>query len=426
MPARFAVAASRDHFVVDGNPTFYLADSVWNAFSNATLDEWAEYLAFRRAQRFNAIQISVLPIPYDTSDPDVAVAPFRVTGAGRWDFRRINPAYFNKAARMVAMAREQGFTCALAVLWCNYLRDTWGARRAPGFQMPRTMLKPFAEHVAGAFRDSAPIYIISGSTKFESERVESAYQLVLETIKATDPAALTTMHMATHTHLPERFVGSGALDFYGYQSGHRLEYQEMTYKLAQHYHGLPARRPIANVEPVFEGHGHSKGNYGRFAAFDVRRAFWQSVLAGAKAGYTYGAHGIWSWHRRGHAFTSTFNSGVPYDWRTALRFRGAADAAFSRWIFEQHRLFDLEPRNDLLANDTEEIRIAISPDSRKLAIYSPHNIDLRLKTRLAGYTWSMLNLAERNVGEPEVSLGADETVIRMPEFNADALYLASK
>lgn len=426
MPARLDVAPARDHFVVDGNPVFYLADSVWNAFSGASLDEWAEYLAFRRAQRFNAIQISVLPIPYDASDPDVSVAPFRTSATGRWDFRRINPAYFKRAARMVEMAREQGFTCALAVLWCNYLRDTWAARRAPGFQMPRASLKPFAEFVAQTFAASSPVYIISGSTKFETESIESAYHLLLETIKAADPAALTTMHMATHTHLPERFIGSGALDFYGYQSGHRSEYQDMTYKLAAHYHKLPARRPIANLEPVFEGHGHSKGNYGRFDAFHIRRAFWQSVLAGGKAGYTYGAHGIWSWHRRGHSFTSTFNSGVPYDWRTALRFRGASDAAFSRWVFEQHRLFDLEPRNELLANDTDEIRIALSPDARKVAIYSPYNVDLRLKTRLAGYTWSMLNLAERAIGEPDVSVGSDETVIKMPEFNADALYLGTK
>lgn len=426
MPARFAVAAARDHFVIDGTPAFYLADSVWNAFSAATLDEWAEYLSFRRAQRFNAIQISVLPIPYDASDPDVSVAPFRKTAAGRWDFRRINPAYFRKAAQMVAMARQQGFTCALAVLWCNYLRDTWGARRAPGFQMPRASLKPFAEFIAKTFRGSEPMYVISGSTKFESEAIESAYHLVMETIKAADPGALTTMHMATHTHLPERFVGSRALDFYGYQSGHRIEYQDMTYKLAGYYHRLPARRPIANIEPLFEGHGHSKGNYGRFDAFHVRRAFWQSVLAGAKAGYTYGAHGIWSWHRRGHTFTSAFNSGVPYDWRTALRFRGASDAAFSRWVFEQHRLFDLEPRNDLLHGDTEEIRVAMSPDGRKLAIYSPYNVDLRLKQRLNGFTWSMLNLADRDIGEPEIVVGADETIVRMPEFNADALYIATR
>lgn len=426
MPARLAVAPTRDHFLLDGTPSFYLADSVWNAFSGATLEEWAEYLSFRRAQGFNAVQISVLPIPYDSSDPDVPVAPFRTTQSGRWDFRRINPVYFKKAARMAAMARAQGFTPALAVLWCNYLRDTWGARRAPGFQMPRAMLKPFAEFVARTFAASEPVYIISASTKFENERVESAYHLILETIKASDPGALTTMHMATHSHLPERFVGSRALDFYGYQSGHRFEYQDMAYKLAQHYHRLPARRPIANVEGVFEGHGHSKGNYGRFDAFHVRRALWQSVLGGAKAGYTYGAHGTWSWHRRGHAFSSTFNSGVPFDWRTALRFRGATDAAFARWVFEQHRLFDLEPRNDLLANETEEIRVAQSADGRRIAIYSPYNVDLRLKARLAGYNWTMLNLSTRDFGLPEVLPGSEETIIRMPEFNADALYLAVK
>ena len=426
MPARFSVSATRDYFVSDGVPQFYLADSVWNAFSAASIENWSEYLTYRRAQGFNAIQLSVLPIPYDASDTGVHATPFRIGRGGRWDFHKVNPAYFRRAARMVAMAREQGFTCALAVLWGNYLRDTWAARRSPGYQMPKDALKSYAELVARTFSKYAPIYLISGSTKFETDGIEAAYLTVLETIKAADPEALTSMHMATHTHLPDRFVNARALDFYGYQSGHRIEYQDMTYKLAQHYHHAVARRPIVNLEPLFEGHGYSKGNFGRFDAFSVRRAFWQSVLAGAKAGFTYGAHGMWSWHQRGRAFTSTYNSQVPYDWRTAIRFRGAWDISFSSWVFQQYRLFDIEPRNELLVNDTEEIRVAQSPDGRKIAIYSPYNVDIRLKANVADYHWTMIDLAQRNIGQADVILDGEETVIRMPEFNADAVYFGVK
>ena len=45
----------------DGSPWFYLADTVWSAFTNPTDREWEEFLRLRREQGFAALQINVLP-----------------------------------------------------------------------------------------------------------------------------------------------------------------------------------------------------------------------------------------------------------------------------------------------------------------------------------------------------------------------------
>ena len=42
----------------DGSPWFYLADTVWSAFTNPTDREWEEFLRLRREQGFAALQIT--------------------------------------------------------------------------------------------------------------------------------------------------------------------------------------------------------------------------------------------------------------------------------------------------------------------------------------------------------------------------------
>lgn len=43
------------------NLFFYLADTVWSAFTNIDLTDWAYYLKVRKEQGFNVLQINILP-----------------------------------------------------------------------------------------------------------------------------------------------------------------------------------------------------------------------------------------------------------------------------------------------------------------------------------------------------------------------------
>jgi len=66
------ISDSRDYFLRDGEKFFYLADTAWSAFTNASIDDWRYYLEFRRAQEFNAIQINILP-QWDRSESDLYI-----------------------------------------------------------------------------------------------------------------------------------------------------------------------------------------------------------------------------------------------------------------------------------------------------------------------------------------------------------------
>lgn len=421
---QLSVSETRSYFLRDGRPFFYLADTVWAAFSNAPMDEWRAYLAYRRRQGFTALQISVLPILHDMSASGLDAHPFAVDERGQWDFNAPSPAYFARAAEMVGVAREEGFVPALVLLWCNYVPDTWGSQRTPDVVMPAGAVAPYVEYVVRLLAPYDPVYIISGDTDFPSERAIGHYTTALRVVKDLSPHALTTLHLAPQADLPDDLAHSPHLDFYMYQSGHHVEEQDRAYTLAQRFAGKPVRHPVVNGEPCYEGHGHGH-RYGRFSAFDVRRAIWQSLLAGAGAGVTYGAHGVWSWHRRGVAFTSEAFSMRPFDWREALRLEGAWDASFARAVVERYDLYGLDARPD--AQDVSpEIRVAAAPDRGRVAVYVPYPTEVAMELDVADdYIWTVIDLAARHWGDLPVSRSTGRVVIPMHEANNDILVIGT-
>ena len=120
------ISETHDYFTDKGTgkKIFYLADTVWSAFSNATIEEWEEYLDYRKSQNFNALQISILPILHDMSESCLKILPFKLRQDGVFDYYNINEEYFNRARMMLDMACKRGFVPALAVLWCCYVPGT--------------------------------------------------------------------------------------------------------------------------------------------------------------------------------------------------------------------------------------------------------------------------------------------------------------
>jgi len=415
------VAASRDRFERAGRPFFYLADTVWSAFTNATIEEWREYLSCRSAQGFNALQINILP-QWDRSRGEEPFEPFARKGKRGWDFTAPNGQYFEHTKAMAEMAVERGFVPALVLLWCDYVPGTWGAERVPGHAITHGELEPYVQHVAETFRELQPIYLVSGDTRFTGPESLAAYRRALSLIKRHAPESLTTFHLTPDAELPEELVQAEELDFTMYQSGHHVEQQDRPYRLAEYFTGLEVKRPVVNGEPCYEGMGHYKRG-GRFSHYHVRKAVWQSLLSGAKAGVTYGAHGLWSWHREGMTFEGVETWDLPYPWSTALRLPGAWDAAFARWIFETFELFDLDAC-DAIENEWPEIRAAASPDGGKLAAYVPSATELRLRIDLAGCDCSLIDLGGRRVLRPVLRAWDGGTAVDVPMINGDYVFLA--
>ena len=85
------------------------------------------------------------------------------------------------------------------------------------------------------------------------------------------------------------------LDFYMFQPGHNYEGQPEAWHLPQDFIANYPKKPMVNSEPCYEQMGASRNVYWRFTAQDCRASVWSSILAGASAGVTYGAHGVWNW-----------------------------------------------------------------------------------------------------------------------------------
>jgi hypothetical protein len=420
--ARLQLSTTGDYFTQDGKPFFYLADTAWMAFANLSLSDWPRYLAYRKQQGFNALQISILPITHDTSMSEDNIDPFLPDANGNWDFTAYNEAYFDKAETMVAMAVERGFIPVLGVLWCSYVPGTRCSQNSPVVSaMPLEAVKPYATYAAERFKKYDPIFFISGDTHFESPDEAPYYLAALEATRTVCPDALLTMHLTPMGDLPREF--QEAIHFYMYQSGHGAGRQDQPYLLAEKFAAYPVKHPVVNSEPCYEGHGRV-GENTRFNAFDVRKATWQSLLSGAKMGVAYGAHGVWSFHRRGMNFLNKARSFEPFDWDVALTLDGGWDVSFAKWVFETYNLFDLEPASIVSGGD-DEIRAAINSSRTRIVIYCPYSFDLTLDVDLTGYNVIALDLASRRAIVPDVTAGA-QSIIEMHRFNTDVLVLALK
>lgn len=421
------ISKDKKYFINGNKKFFYLADTCWSAFTNISFEEWEEYLSYRKMQGFNVLQINVLP-QWDASKSDINIMPFKINKDGTFDFYSINEEYFHRAEKMIEVAVKKGFLPALVLLWCNYVPDTWASKLRETSKMPLDVVETYVEHVAKTFSKFYPIYIISGDTDFPTELTKNYYMLALNTIKKLSPECLTTMHLQGRlTELPEEFANNKNLDFYMFQSGHNSAYRHMPYEMALNFYNKSVKKPIINAEPCYEQMGFSRGIYGRFTTFDVRKAAWQSLLSGASAGITYGAHGIWSWHKKGKEFEKNIGEvfDKPYDWRDALRFDGAWDYSFAKWIFEMYDLFKIEPL-DAILNNTREIRMAGNPDLSTIVIYIPSNTTVIVNMKLENYNFIIIDLEKKHIAKPTIEISNDKTIIHMHNFTSDVLIIGTK
>ncbi|GAE31533.1 apiosidase-like domain-containing protein [Alkalihalobacillus hemicellulosilyticus] len=424
---KLRISDNKKHFETDkGKKFFYLADTVWSTFTNATLEEWNDYLDYRKEQGFNVLQINILQ-QWDASETDLNFKPFEYKEDGSFNFYNRNNAYFERAEEMVSMAVEKGFVPALVLLWCNYVPDTWGSEINNINNMPIELVENYVKYVDDKFSKYNPIYLVSGDTDFPTQRAIKYYSLAMRTIKQLSPHCLTTLHIRGRLmELPDELMNSNDLDFYMFQSGHNIQFQSMSYELAEEFSNKPIRRPALNSEPCYEQMGYSRNQYGRFSRFDVRKSAWQSLLSGAEAGITYGAHGIWSWHKKGKGFGLVGEAfDRPYEWRDAVKFEGAWDYAFMKKVFQLFKIKNLQPL-DILLKNTEEIRVASSDDEMKILIYVPVNTTVKLNMLLEDYDFTIIDLEQRRFGETSVTFEDNKTVFDMHSFKSDVLIIGEK
>lgn len=424
---KIAISASGDHFVKDGKPFFLLSDTDWMAFQKLSLPEWEELVAQRRQQGFNALQISVLPIAHDNSSGKNDIHPFAVKD-GKYQFDTIEQAYFDKAVQMLEIMEKYDMTPFLHLFWANYIPDTWAAAICPDTVIPFAHIRPLATYFVKLFDRFDPIYSVSGDTHFETEQVITYYLEILAVLHELAPDSLTTFHLQPWGDPPEVLRRHPQYHFYAYQSGHSFDEPDprsgqtsmLTY--SGQFLEKAEKKPIVNTEPCYEGHSYGH-TYGRFTAQDVRRAAWMSLLSGAKAGVSYGAHGVWQMYHRGEPFNNAGFSGMPFNWRAAVQFPGAWDMGYAKWLFEAYGLFDLKPSD---AIEARSVTVRMAESENTVAVYAPHPDEFTVQKDLSGYAVCMIALQSKTVVTPFYEIKNGKTKFYLTDHNEDTLMIAQK
>lgn len=333
--AKLKIAEDKRHFTRQGAPFFWVGDTVWSAFTNPTTEEWEEYLNFRKAQGFNVLQINTLP-QWDRVLPDRGIYPYprneddSLVYTGEPD-----KAYIHHARRICAMAVDKGFQLALVVNWANIVPGTWLNRLVPTHVWPLDAICRHVERVVDIYDEFDPVYIVSGDTDLETEETIACYQKTIDILKTLAPESLRTMHLCGgFTGLTQELADG--LDFLMYQSGHVEGSWDTLETLPLDIQKKFPGKPILNAEPCYEampvlpkdGAKKCEGMYSEAEVYDACR---RSILAGAVAGITYGANGLWNWNRNEIPEDIRSTAGdmyaSPLFWREAMHLPAAARIA---------------------------------------------------------------------------------------------------
>ena len=133
--------------------------------------------------------------------------------------------------------------------------------------------------------------------------------------------------------------------------------------------------------------------------------------------------GIWSCHSAGMGFVQPQWKFVPYDWADALRLPGAWDVGLARWLWERYGLWDVQPAQELLVREDDEVRVARSEAA--IAVYMPHAYDVALNVDLSGYRCELWDLVNRRPMAAEVEAGM-RSLVHASVVNGDMLLIAAK
>jgi hypothetical protein len=147
---------------------------------------------------------------------------------------------------------------------------------------------------------------------------------------------------------------------------------------------------------------------------------WISLLSGASAGITYGAHGLWPWHRDGQSY-GVLMYGQPLDWRAALALDSGEDMARLKHFFETLPWWTIEPASGLITDPEGALPACAKVGEDRVLAYLAGAARVLVPAALARQarvTW--LNPA---TGQMVDGAGVDDRSLTPPFGSADCLLI---
>lgn len=356
-----SVSANGRYLEAGGKPFFWMADTGWLLLSRLNRDETERYLATRRRQGFNVVQVMVLHTEKMTTRGN---APALVEGdparprttpgrdpamAGEYDF-------WDHLDWVAERAQAHGIYLALVPAWGSIVDEG---------KLDAAKAATYGRFIAERYRNQPNIvWLNGGDTRGEMRSI--VWETLGSTIKRNDPRHLMTFHPIGRTASSWYYHDAPWLDFNMVQSGHMSYAQEGPSAraednwryIAEDWARLPVK-PAIDGEPSYENipHGLHDPKDPRWSAADVRRYAWWAVMAGA-FGHSYGENSVMQMLVPGK---DTPNFGANQRWDTAIVAPGANQMRHLRSLIESRAMLERVPDQGLIRdNGTRYARVLAS------------------------------------------------------------------
>lgn len=324
----------------DGTPFFWLGDTAWELFHRLTLQEIDQYFRKRAEQGFTVVQAVVLAEidglyiptpegyrPLDDNDPT-----------------KPNTAYFRKIDAVLDLADRQGLTIGLLPTWGDKVN---GDRGSGIFTVQNA--QTYGRFLGERYRNRTNlIWILGGDRAANRPEWQAIWRAMVNGITEGIGGAdrgLFTFHPRGSSTSSTEFHQDAWLDLNMQQTGHcRGTFEHVL--IGNDYRLTPAK-PVVNGEPIYEDHPvcFNVKDMGHSNAYDVRRAAYLSVFAGA-CGHTYGCHSVWQAYAPGRTPIN-----LPLKpWYESLDLAGANQLRHLRSLIESRPMLDCAPKQDVLTD----------------------------------------------------------------------------
>lgn len=313
---RLKVSSNGRFLVTETNePFFWLGDTAWQ-LQRATPQEVTTYLDNRKSRGFTLIQGPTL-----TGNTDVRGGT-NYAGQRNDNPGSPNEAWFTHIDYIVNQAEARGLYIALVVIWGTEASKFSSANQA----------FTYGQWLGNRYKDkSNVIWIVAGEylgSGSSSSTLEKWRQLGLGLKNGSQNKHLVTIHGSWGPNDTDKtsatyFHNESWLDFNMAQTGQGGDWvSDGGWNIISKDYNRTPVKPSLDGEPTYEGWWNGTGI--TWNASGVRkRAYW-AVFTGS-FGYTYGAHGIWDWHKPGESGTTTGNA-----WTEAINFEGGSDMVYMK------------------------------------------------------------------------------------------------
>ncbi len=363
----------------DGTPFFFLADTCWTGPALSAEKDWDRYLADRKKKGFTAVQFNMVS-PWRTAPTD---AEGNVSFTVKDGKLSLNEAFYKRLDARLKAINDAGLLAVPVLVWAHKKGDA-------GKELTDEQLIDLCKLQTGRYAKSHVLWILAGDNQYttDTERWKKVGRAVFGD---NHPNPVTT-HPTGENFPWAKWDDEKWLTVLGYQSGHGDSEKSLKWMtegpVVEYGKRNEFTRPVINLEPPYEMHkGYSTGEM--HSAATVRRAIYWSLLTAPVAGFTYGAHGVWSWHTKpGEEPTDHKGTGRAKVWNDAIDLLGADQVKHTRNLFESLEWTKLRPAPELIAEQSKSpadfIACAATKDRSQVVVYIPYKAKLTLSSDIDG------------------------------------------